>query len=280
MHLQRIILFLCLVPCLCTTLAQTTHSTLFGVGAVRQLDTYLSPLNYKGPQVQFMKEKLRPTQLWKGRVAYQGIMQIDIASTRNATKKSTSLSGDISYSATWYYTFFNHLPFNMFSSSAKFILMAGPQLGGSLGILYNTRNGNNPAQALASANLGISGAAICSFSLCGHTFSLREQLDIPCLGLMFSPNYDQSYFDIFSEGHYNHNVCFTSPVNAPCCRNLLTLDFPLAGATIRAGYLIDIRQSNVNQIKHHSYTHAFMIGWVKYLYHRPRREALKDNFIL
>ena len=39
----------------------STHATVLGIGAVNQLDTYLSPLNYSGPQLQFLHETLRYT---------------------------------------------------------------------------------------------------------------------------------------------------------------------------------------------------------------------------
>jgi hypothetical protein len=158
--------------------------------------------------------------------------------------------------------------------------MAGPALTASGGFLYNTRNGNNPAQALISADIAASAAAIYTFNLWGHTMRLREQLDVPLIGLMFSPNYNQSYYEIFSLGNPDHNICFTYPGNRPNLRSQLTLDFPLLGATIRAGYLIDVRQSHVNNLRHHTYTHAFLIGWVKHFEHRSHRQASDENFVM
>ena len=250
---------------------QSTHSTLFGIGGVRQLDTYLSPIEYRGPQLLFLKEKLRPTRLLHGRLTYQGLLQADASMTRNRIENVKLLGANIRYDATWHY---NWQPLSALR------IMAGPQIGGNAGFLYNTRNGNNPAQALLNIDIAASAAAVYTFNICGHTFRLRDQLDLPIIGLMFSPNYNQSYYELFSLGNTDHNIRFTSPFNRPDLRNQLTLDFPLLGTTIRAGYLIDIRQSHVNNIRHHSYTHAFVLGWVKHFTYRNHRQAATDGYVM
>ena len=250
--------------------ARSTHSTLFGIGGLRLLDTYLSPIEYRGPQLLFLKEKLRPTRLMHGRLSFQGIMQGDFAATHNRADNANDLSGDLRYDAAWHYNWQPAPPLR---------IMAGPQVGGSLGFIYNTRNGNNPAQALLSVDIAASAAAVYTFRLWSHTFRIREQVDVPLIGLMFSPNYSQSYYEL-SLGNTDHNVCFTHPANRPSLRNQLTLDFPLLGATIRAGYLIDVRQSHVNNIRHHAYTHAFVIGWVKHFTYRTHRQAVSDGYIM
>lgn len=249
----------------------TTHATLFGVGGVRQLDTYLSPLNYRGPQVEFMRETLRPTH-WK-HVSVQSLWQADLSMTENRSGKMNMMGGNMSYDIGWHY---NWLP----PTIPHLRLMAGGLVGGNIGFLYHTRNSNNPAQALASIRLSASVAAIYGFHIKRQHFNARYQLDMPLAGIMFSPNYNQSYYEIFTLGHGEHNIRFTYPVNAPSLRQQLTLDFPLASHTFRVGYLCDIRQSHVNQLKHHAYTHAFMIGWVKHFTFRKHAEALSEGFIM
>ena len=110
-----------------------------------------------------------------------------------------------------------------------------------------------------------SAAASYSFSLFGIPLTARYQIDMPLLGLMFSPQYGQSYYEIFSLGHHKHNVCVTWPGNAPTFRNLLTLDVPIRKVgTIRLGWRADIRQSKVNDLKSHAWSSLFMLGYVRH----------------
>ncbi|MBO4906272.1 MAG: DUF3316 domain-containing protein [Bacteroidaceae bacterium] len=249
----------------------STHVTQLGIGGVNQLDTYLSPLEYDGWQAHYMHQTLRPTHWFQNRLSFQQMTHCEISITHNQPKKSNYMGGSVSYDAAWHYSW-KPLP--------TLRLMAGPQAGGNVGFLYNTRNGNNPAQALANVHLAASVAAIFHFQLWHQTFTLSDQADIPIIGAMFTPNYGQSYYEIFSEGNTDHNVCVTSPFNAPTLRNQFSLDFPLLGYTVRATYLMDIRQSHVNEIKHHSYSHAFLLGWVKHFTYKKRTQALEDGFIL
>ena len=44
---------------------------------------------------------------------------------------------------------------------------------------------------------------------------------------------------------------------------MLTADFPIGRAKMRFAYIWDAQQSNVNAIKTHTYSHVFMVGFVK-----------------
>lgn len=248
----------------------SVHATLLGIGRVRQLDTYLSPLQYRGPQLQLMHETLRRTRWAHGNVTFQTLWHGDLAYTGNDPDNVHTLGADINYDAALHYHLIGAAPPLPAGPRAtppapRFRLLAGPQIGTTLGVLYNTRNGNNPAQALASLRLSASVAAVCDFRLRRQPLSARYQLDLPLVGLMFSPAYGQSYYEIFSLGHTDHNIRLTHPLNAFTSRHLLSVDIPLRPFTLRAAYLCDIRQSHVNDIRHHSYTHAFMLGWVRRL---------------
>lgn len=249
----------------------TMRSTMFGVGGVNRLETYLSPLEYTGTEVRFMRESMRMTRMWHGRVSTQQFYEGNFSYARNPTKDSEYLSGDVDWRIGWHYNW-TPLP--------RLRLMAGLQTGLSCGFVYNTSNGNNPAQGKLSTNIAASGIAVYKFDVLRRTVGLRYQFDMPFVGLMFSPNYGQSYYEIFSLGHYDHNVCFTWPGNAPCFSQLLSADIPLGAGTLRVAYRCDIRQSHVNSLKSHTWSNLFMIGFVKHFRLVKRRDADAHKLIL
>ena len=61
-------------------------------------------------------------------------------------------------------------------------------------------------------------------------------------------------------------VQFTSLHNQPSLRQMLSVDLPIGYTKMRFSYLADLQQSNVNGIKTHTYSHVFMVGFVKDLY--------------
>ena len=136
----------------------------------------------------------------------------------------------------------------------------------SLQSFFQADLGNNPAQARAYINLDASGMAIWDLRIKNYPISLRYQVNLPFAGIMFSPNYGQSYYEIFTLGNWNGVINFTSLHNQPSLRQMLTVDFPVGRAKMRLAYLWDAQQSKVNDIKTHTYSHVFMVGFVKELF--------------
>lgn len=233
------------------------RSTMIGAGYANVFDTYLSPLEYTGPEVRFLLENMRFTHLMNGNVSAQHLFQVNFDYTKNISKSSEAYSGLVNYSFSLHY----HKQYN-----ERFKLLFGPMLDINGGVVYNRRNSNNPAQAKAYASLGGSAMAIYKFNIGRNPFTLRYQANLPLLGIMFSPEYGESYYEIFGLGNGGKNVLFTSLHNSPSLRQLLTLDIPVHRSTLRLGYVCDLQQSKVNKLKCHTYSHTFMIGVVRNIY--------------
>ena len=192
-----------------------------------------------------------------GNVSSQQLFQVNFAYTKNPTKSVKSYSGLINWSYTLHYQ-------KRYGERLK--LLFGPMLDVNAGFIYNQRNSNNPAQAKAYANLGASAMAIYKFHIGNNPLTLRYQANLPLLGIMFSPEYGESYYEIFGLKNGGKNVVFTSLHNMPSLRQMVTLDIPVKRSILRVGYICDIQQAKVNNLKSHTYGHDFMIGVVRNLY--------------
>ena len=207
-----------------------TRATMYGVGFTNVFDTYLSPQEYKGVDFRISRESMRMTKWMNGNVSLQSFFQADLGYTHNRVDNNNTFSG----LANWNYGLHYNFPI-----TSNFKLLAGGLIDLNGGFVYNLRNGNNPAQARAYINLDASGMAIWDLRIKNYPISLRYQVNLPFAGIMFSPNYGQSYYEIFTLGNWNGVINFTSLHNQPSLRQMLTVDFPVGRAKMRLAYLWD-----------------------------------------
>lgn len=231
-----------------------TNSQMIGIGYADILDTYLSPEKYDGLELRYVSHTTRDRmgRKWSRMLVHQG----RFATVENRSGDGSELSGD--------YTFDYGFHRNWLLCGGKLHLLAGLSASANIGFLYNTRNENNPAQAHLSLNIAPYGAVSYSFRLWNKPMKIRYEASVPVVGLMFSPNYGQSYYEIFNKGDYDHNVVPTTFVNSPSLRQTLTLDFTLRRTTLRIGYMGDFRQAKVNDLKYHTYSNMLVIGFTRH----------------
>ena len=231
-----------------------TRSTMVGFGSTNILDTYLSAEHFKGSGMSFVTtiERQRPDRHWSTVMEHEA----NLSTTKDRSKTQQELEG--AYNFYWGKLY----SWQLFDNCLK--LQAGGLVNASLGFIYNTSNGNNPAQARAHLNVMPTGVATYQFNLWRKQFTARYELSLPLCGIMFSPNYGQSYYEIFSLGNYDHNAVPTTFVSAPEWRQMLTLDVRLwKSGTLRIGYLGNMQQAKVNNLRQHVYTHRLLIGFTK-----------------
>ena len=227
---------------------------MFGAGRTDQLDTYLSPMEYTGPQFSFLTGRERYTGIASGAVTFTSMLQGAFTKTENPARTGDEWGGRLAYDAGWHYNW--HLVKGL-------TLRAGGLIGADLGFLYNNRNSNNPAQGRVGMDISASAGAVYAFRVRKFPMAVSYIADMPLMGCMFSPQFGQSYYELYT-GNRDHNVCFSHPGNALSFRHLLMVDFVFRRTTMRLGYLGDVRQSHVNDIRYHDISRSFMIGYVRY----------------
>ncbi len=230
--------------------SEVLRTTAIAAGATHRLDTYLSPQSYTGTTVRFLSSVLRSrTSLWDVQLNHEGSVDI----THNPVDNADAISG--------HYDFAFAMMKRWEMADGRLTLRAGGMTSLYLGFAYNTRNyANNPAQGYASWNVGCAGMAVYRLRIGKWNIPLTYELRLPLAGVMFSPAYGQSYYELFYGGKYDDNVVFTN-VSVPSLRQQLSIDLPIwRRVSLRIGYLGDIRQAKPNHLKQHEYSHAFVIG--------------------
>ncbi len=243
-----------------------TRSLTYGIGYSNIFDEYLSPQEYKGVDFRIARETMRLSK-FNPNVSVQNVFQANISYTHNRADNNNTFAGLVNWNYGLHYQF--HLTDN-------FKLLAGGLANINGGFIYNLHNGNNPASARAYIDLDVSGMAIWTLMIKEKPVKLRYQLNVPLVGAMFSPHYGQSYYEIFSLGNKGGVIRFTSPHNHPSLRQMVSFDFPVGKSQLRLSYLCDIQQAKVNKIKSHSYSHVFMVGFVKEIYRIPGGKKRKN----
>lgn len=238
-----------------------TRSTVLGFGTTNVLDTYLSAEHFKGSGISFLNiiERQRPEHRWTTLMEHE----VNLSTVKDRAHSQQELEGA--------YNFYWGKLYSWPLFDNRLTLQAGGLLNASLGVIYNTANSNNPAQARAHVNVMPAGVATYRFRLWDKPFAVRYELALPLCGIRFSPNYGQSYYEIFSLGNYDHNIVPTTFVAAPEWRQMLSLDVRLwRSASLRIGYLGNMQQAKVNNLRQHVYTHRLLIGFTKQFTISPR----------
>ena len=232
-----------------------TNTQILGIGAVNTLDTYLSPEEYTGTELRYISHSVRENGT---KLSRELVHQAQILSVRNRRENNNELGGFYNFQYNWQYALGQ---WNVGEGELR--LKVGGGVDTRLGFLYNMRNSNNPAQAYGQVNIAPNAVAAYRFRLRNLPFQLRYEVQVPLLGLAFSPNYGQSYYEIFTRDNYDHNLVVTSPVSAPSLRQLLTLDFTVRHTTFRIGYLGDYQQAKINQLRQHVWSNLLVLGIVR-----------------
>lgn len=234
----------------------TVRQWQWGAGRANVLDTYLSPLEYTGPNLTVLHRTERLARWGRGHVTTQSLYTGQMAYVKSPTDDGKEIDGEFTAAGGWHYNW---------HPAKRLRLAAGGLMEMSGGFTYNTRGSNNPAQGRLGVSLAASVLAEYRFPLFRKAGAVRVQLDGQLAGVQFSPEYGQSYYEIFSLGHSSGIIHFTHPGNCPSGRLSAEVTLPVLGAKVTLGYLADVRQSELGGLKRHAWRNAFMIGYTREL---------------
>jgi hypothetical protein len=239
---------------------------MIGIGKSSVYDTYLSPLKYKGINLGIIYEQMKRTGLWNGNVSAQHLFYIELAETKNPTETATSYAGSLEYGYGLHYRF---------KPVQKIQFFAGLQFAGLLGGIYNTRNGNNPVAAKANLNLNLSGMAAYRLQIGKQPVQLRYQLNVPVVGMQFSPEFGQSYYEI-DLGVNAPLVHLASFHNQFILRSLFSVELPFSFCTLRLSYMNWVYETRINDLNTQILSGSFYIGFSKNFFTVRGRKSPSD----
>ncbi|MDR2040942.1 MAG: DUF3316 domain-containing protein [Tannerella sp.] len=232
------------------------EGTMIGIGRYNLASSYVSPpgegnVSYTGVGLRTLNERMK---LLNPHLSLQQILHVDLSMTQNPGATISAISGMIDYSCGYHYRFY---------PAENLKLLAGPSLRGMAGFIYNTQAANNSTALNVDIDLNLSVAALYTFCVRDYPLTLRYQADLSFAGLLFAPDYGQSYYEIFGLGNLEGVVRFSSLHNKLAMRNYLTVDLPVWKFTLRTGYMNNLYSTDINSIRTHHLSHSFMIGLVK-----------------
>ncbi|MBQ0048809.1 MAG: DUF3316 domain-containing protein [Bacteroidales bacterium] len=241
------------------------HATTFAIGRVNHYDSYLSPLEYRGPKLTVLYEtahflRSRSKAATDGahpRLSFHSLLSLDASFASSPANGTDNVGGGVAYEAGWRYNWHDVI-------LPRLRLQAGGTLGTTAGFLYTTRSGNNPANARLQLRLSGVVAAHYDTRLARLPIHIRYQAELPLVGMAFAPRYGQSYYEL-SEYGTDRNLGFISPHNALTLRQYLTLDLSFRLFYLRLGYLSDLSQLRLNGLEQHQFARSFVLGWARTL---------------
>ncbi len=251
---------------------EVKHSTVFGVMGMNEVyDSYISPYAFNdGVDFRVQRETARMTKLWGGRVSNQSFIDANVSSDLMTEGGPEWYTAGLRYGQGWLYNFHDCNVVNPAEHSArKWNYAAGLQASGYLGGVYYDRSGNNPGQIKFDVTVNATGILAYTIHRRKHRpIVLSYQLTFPLMGIAFSPNYGQSYYEIFELDNNDHNAVFVNTFNMPSNRHRFLVDIPIRRGELRLGYDVQINQAKINNLEYYNHSIDFVIGFTKYFTRR------------
>jgi hypothetical protein len=226
-----------------------SHFT-YNVGSAQIANTYLTPLKYTGWGMRIGYDRTQAMRSRSEHFVQQIATGVELDRTDNPAKNASlwRLVGDFTYGVTYR----QRLPYD-------FTLAGGLSTGIDLGVVYSTRNGNNPVAVEAAWTVNLTGAAMWHHTILGKKVLLTYRPTLPFAGVFFSPDYGELFYEISLGNHGNlaHGAWWGNYFRM---ENLVTADITFGGTELRVGFRNNILSTRVNNITTRVTTCAAVIG--------------------
>lgn len=228
----------------------------FEIGHARALSTYLSPLYYDGMDYSLQGTWTKDFQRWSDRCVMRFEAGVDFQNLTNPTGNASmyDMTARFGWGLSWRHKF-----------AGDWQVTVGPALDIFGGAMYAPRNGNNPVNALAQADIAVTAGLIRKMTWGRLPVRISDEVRIPTLGAFFCPGYGESYYEIYL-GNHRDLAHFGWWGNAFGIDNLLSLRLDLGRTGLQVGYRFDLRSFNANHLDTRLLRHSFQIAVIPSLH--------------
>ena len=222
------------------------------IGRKSVLATYLSPLKYHGTSYTLSGEwsKAMPFNPRNAIMHFDGKVCFDNLSNPAGTARMIGLNAGFKWGISWR---------NVFPNGVQ--VTGGGSVDIDGGAYYLLRNGNNPVQAMATAAISARLSASRPFRIGAIDFLIADKVSVPSLSVFFSPEYGETYYEIYL-GNHSGLVHAGWWGNNFRIDNLLSATFDFGRTAAMIGYRFSVDTQWANNLNTKIFTHSLVLGIV------------------
>lgn len=220
------------------------------MGHSEVLATYLSPIHYNGSLfgVSGKWSKAMPFSPQHAVMAFKVKANFSNLLNPAQTLRMIGFIGSFSWGMAWR----TQLP-------EKFQLSVGGEAQLEGGAYYVMRNGNNPVEAIANASVNLTASLSRPIRIGRLPILIEDNVSLPSLGVFFSPEYGEPYYEIYLGNHKNlaHAGWWGNNFRID---NLLSFSLDFGRTAMMVGYRFNAYTQWANNLNTKSFNHSFVIG--------------------
>jgi len=237
-----------------------------GLGKTYLYDHYLSPLPYEGNSFLFSTGSIKPLKWNLSENAGDSFEKAKWFNQFNVSIQTSYCQSKAGSELLYGNLDLRNSLFRQIFSTPKWKTAVGGFTSISGGGRYSVMNGNNPGSADALLDLGITTFSTFQITIAKRNLKISYQGSLALAGIAFSPEYAESYYEIFYLKNYDNTLKYTSLINKQHWRQQLNLDIPLSHreSSLRLSYWNEGRISLLNNIRTRVLSDHFSVGYIRY----------------